>query len=83
VAFLRSILGARELGPVLAYMSILESLKATRRPLTTKQAAEMLGLHPMTVYKWSRTGRIPTLRLGGALRFDPQALAAWLEARSV
>ena len=64
-------------------MSLIESLRATRTPLTTKQAAEMLGIHPMTIYKWSRTGRIPTLRLGGALRFDPQALAAWLEDRSV
>jgi excisionase family DNA binding protein len=70
-------------GRVLPFMSLIESLRATRTPLTTKQAAEMLGLHPMTIYKWSRTGRIPTLRLGGALRFDPQSLAVWLEARSV
>lgn len=58
-------------------------LRATRRPLTVRQAAEALGLHEQTVYKWSRTGRIPTLRIGGALRFDPSLLADWLENRQL
>jgi excisionase family DNA binding protein len=62
-------------------MSILESLRSTRRPLTCNQAAELLGLHPQTLYKWSRIpGRVPCFRLGGAPRFDPAALADWIEA---
>jgi excisionase family DNA binding protein len=64
-------------------MSIVMQLRATRRPLTVRQAAEALGLHEQTVYKWSRTGRIPTLRIGGALRFDPSLLADWLENRQL
>lgn len=70
--------------PVLALMSLLESLRAARKPLTVKQTAEILGIHPMTIYKWSRIpGRIPCFRIGGALRFDPGALAAWVEAGSM
>lgn len=64
-------------------MSIIKQLRATRRPLTVRQAAETLGLHEQTIYKWSRTGRIPTLRIGGTLRFDPALLADWLENREV
>ena len=65
-------------------LSLVESLKAMSTPLTVKQASALLGLHPQTLYKWSRLpGRLPCLRLGGALRLDPQALARWIEAGSM
>lgn len=65
-------------------MSIIELLRANRKPLTCQQAADILGLHPQTLYKWSRVpGRVPCFRIGGALRFDPAALAKWVEAGSM
>lgn len=64
-------------------MTIPEQLRSTRRPLTVKEAADTLGLHPQTLYKWTRTGRVPVMRIGGALRIDPQALAVWVEDRTV
>jgi excisionase family DNA binding protein len=64
-------------------MTIPEQLRATHRPLTVKQVADTLGLHPQTLYKWTRTGRVPVMRIGGALRFDSQVLALWLEDRTV
>ena len=33
--------------------------------------------------QWCREGRIPYLRIGKDNRFDPLALAAWLEQRRV
>jgi len=48
-----------------------------------KQAAAALGLHEQTVYKWTRSGRIPFMRIGSALRFDPAALAQWVENRTL
>ena len=61
-----------------------ESFRALRHPLTIKQVAEVLGLHPQTLYKWVRApGRIPHLRIGGTVRFDPDALARWIEAGSM
>jgi len=54
-----------------------------RRPLTVKQAVEVLGLHPQTLYKWTKLGRIPYMRIGGGLRFDPAILADWLEQRTI
>jgi excisionase family DNA binding protein len=40
--------------------------------LTTTQAAERLHVHPKTVGRWAREGRLACLRtLGGHRRFDP------------
>lgn len=64
-------------------MTIINQLREIRRPLTVHQAADMLGLHEQTIYRWTRAGRIPVLRLGAALRFDPTALADWLSGRSL
>jgi excisionase family DNA binding protein len=39
--------------------------------MTVQEVAEHLRLHPVTVYKWAKRGRIPAIRLGYALRFRP------------
>ena len=62
-------------------MSLFESLSSARTPLTIAQTAELLGLHPMTVYKWTRAGKMPSLRLGGTVRIDPADLIVWIKAR--
>lgn len=36
--------------------------------LTVRQAAELLQVHPQTIYTWIRTGRIPCVRHGGTVR---------------
>jgi excisionase family DNA binding protein len=63
--------------------TIVESLKATRKPLKVAEASEIIGIHPVTAYKWAKDGKMPSLRLGGAVRIDPQALARWVEERSL
>lgn len=64
-------------------MNMIEQLQETHRPLTVRQTAEILGMHEQTIYRWTRNGNIPVLRVGGALRFDPAALADWLSDRSI
>jgi excisionase family DNA binding protein len=39
--------------------------------LTLHQAADRLGVHYMTVYRWVRTGRLPAHRSGVEWRVDP------------
>ena len=64
--------------------TIFDRLRSISHPLIAKEAAELLGLHPQTLYKWSRTpGRVPCYRVGGALRFDPAALAEWIDGGSM
>jgi len=54
-------------------------MESVERPLTTKQAAEFLGVHFKTVEKFAREGRIPAHRIGGRiLRFYETELDIWL-----
>ena len=45
------------------------------RLLSPRQAAERLGLTPLTIYKWIWAGRLPAKRLpNGALRIEAEEL---------
>jgi excisionase family DNA binding protein len=39
-----------------------------KRFLRVQQVAEVLGVHPQTVYAWIRRGLVPAVRLGRVLR---------------
>ena len=47
------------------------------RLLTAREVAQM-GLPLSRVYELARTGKLPVIRFGRAMRFDPNALAEWL-----
>ena len=46
-----------------------------KKPLTLQQAADKLGVHYMTVYRYVRTGKLPATRGTGAWQVDPDDLA--------
>lgn len=48
--------------------------------LTVNQAAEIVPLHPVTILKWAREGRIPHRRLGRKVIFPQAKLYEWLES---
>lgn len=52
------------------------SPKPDDSPITLQQAADQLGVHYMTVYKYVRTGRLAGFRDGGEWRVDPADLDA-------
>lgn len=37
--------------------------------LTVREVAERLRLHPATVYRLARAGKLPSLRVGRSIRF--------------
>jgi excisionase family DNA binding protein len=39
-----------------------------------------LGISKQVAYKLVRQGQIPHVRMGRPVRFDPAAVAAWLDA---
>jgi excisionase family DNA binding protein len=45
-----------------------------------RQVAHRLGIHRTHLYQLVRTGRIPHLRVGRAVRFDPKVIATWVYA---
>jgi excisionase family DNA binding protein len=50
--------------------------------LTTGQAAEVLQVHPKTLYGWVQSKQIPFVRLGRrAIRFRPSQLDAFAADR--
>jgi len=63
-------------------LGIIEKIGLSKTALTAIQLGEFLNISPKTIFQWAKQGRIPVLRLGLSLRFDPKATAAWLRARS-
>ena len=52
--------------------------------LTARAVADILGVSPETVLRWTRRGEIPAMRLpSGAIRYRPSALDRWLAAREL
>jgi excisionase family DNA binding protein len=49
-----------------------------RGAMTAKELAQMLRISPKTVFKLARAGRIPSFRIGTAVRFDPKLVIDWL-----
>ncbi len=45
-----------------------------RQLLTAAQAAERLGLHPKTVVRMAREGRLSAIKIGNGWRFHPDQL---------
>lgn len=63
--------------------SLVEVIRNRSRAMTAEELSELLGLSRKHVYKLAKARRMPSYRLGGAIRFDPGAVATWLESRSV
>jgi len=45
------------------------------------RAAEILGVHPWTLYRWVREGKIPAVKLGRSVRFRVTTLEEWLRQK--
>jgi excisionase family DNA binding protein len=47
--------------------------------LTARDLAELLGVSSETVLRWTRRREVPAIKLpGGAVRYRPDAIEAWL-----
>jgi len=53
------------------------------RLITATEVAERLGVDVSTVHRWARAGEIPAFRLGRVVRFDPDAVDAWVSGQMV
>jgi excisionase family DNA binding protein len=63
-------------------LSIAETVRHRRNALTAEELAELLSFSTKHIYKLAKTHRIPSLRIGGALRFDPGRTADWIEGKA-
>lgn len=51
----------------------------TQRFLSGKEVAELLGLHPNTIWKWAAQDRIPSIKVGGSRKYLLRDVIAALE----
>jgi excisionase family DNA binding protein len=73
------ILGAT---PANKHTSVIDIVRHRGSLWNADELAGVLDLSRKHIYKLSKSGRIPCIRMGGAIRFDPEATAQWLENRA-
>ena len=49
--------------------------------LTCSEVASTLRMHPKTVERWARIGRLPCFRVGGRVLFSRGDILQWLAER--
>lgn len=63
--------------------SLAALVRRRRTAWTAEELAEVLSLSRKHIYKMAKKGRMPSMRIGGAIRFDPHTTAAWLESKAI
>ena len=59
-------------------MSLVERLRNQTKVLRAAEVASLLEVTPQHIYKLAASGRMPSIRVARAIRFDPQQVANWL-----
>ena len=63
-------------------MRIVEILETRRQAMRVSEVANLFCVNPQHIYKMAANGHLPSLRIAGAIRFDPQDLVNWLKAKN-
>jgi len=51
----------------------------SKRMMTVNDVADYLKLHPMTVYKYVKEGKIPAFKIGASWRIRKDMIDKWIE----
>jgi len=51
--------------------------------VNVKQLSESTGLSVFTLYSWINQKRIPYVKVGRLVRFDPRKIEKWIEEKTV
>ena len=62
-------------------MNLADSIDGRTNALTVSDVAALLNISERQVYKLAAENRIPSFKIGGSVRFDPAAFAAWLRQK--
>ena len=49
--------------------------------LTAREVADYLGLHPLTVHRYAREGKIPAFKIGTDWRFHKKYIEKWIKEK--
>ena len=62
-------------------MNLIEKLEARSGAMKVAELCDLLGVDDKHIYRMAARGSLPSFRVGGAVRFDPQEVAKWLRAK--
>jgi excisionase family DNA binding protein len=63
--------------------SLQDRVRQLTGKITVKRLADVLEIHPITLYRWVESNKIPYTRLGRSIQFDPARIVQWLEFHSI
>jgi len=53
----------------------------SKQVLTVKDIADYLKMHPMTIYKYVKEGRIPAFKIGASWRIRRDSIQKWMKEK--
>jgi excisionase family DNA binding protein len=62
--------------------SEVEMANKEKEIMTAKDVAGYLGIHPLTVQKYAREGKIPAFKIGTDWRFHKKYIERWIREKS-
>jgi len=60
---------------------LIETLESRTEALKVGEVAKLFGVTPQHIYRMAANGSIPSFRISGSVRFDPNEVAAWLKEK--
>lgn len=61
--------------------TLADLIASYKGALTARQLSELLSISAVTIFKMAKSGRLPSFRIGGCVRFCPRTVARWLRDR--
>jgi len=58
-------------------------MQKNKEIMTAKEVAQYLNIHPLTVHKYAREGKIPAFKIGTDWRFHKKYIERWIREKSV
>ncbi|MFA4888493.1 MAG: helix-turn-helix domain-containing protein [Candidatus Omnitrophota bacterium] len=58
-------------------------MQINKEIMTAKEVAEYLNIHPLTVHKYAREGKIPAFKIGTDWRFHKKYIERWIREKSI
>ena len=55
--------------------------KKNKEIMTAQEVADYLNIHPLTVHKYAREGKIPAFKIGTDWRFHKKYIEKWIQEK--
>ena len=62
-------------------LNLIQELESRHGAMKVADLTELLGVDDKHIYRMAARGQLPSFRVGGAVRFDPQEVANWLRLK--